>query len=188
MFVFCPYFRFAMIAEQNDWTSSQVWILHVCWMRRLTSWRDDSAVAPARVHLTTPQPTGSSGDDQSVCWQLCSHNCCLWRVICGIKWSMAAFPVTYSDNMSGMNIWVLRVLIWRASVGYWARFVWRCVFISDGPGQPYSQIPTELRLCFVSADDLFPHSSPTWLAHQAGQWLVAVYTAITHNPLSMSCN
>lgn len=34
----------------------------------------------------------------------------------------------------------------------------------------------------------FFHSSPTWLAHEAGQWAVALYTAITHIPLSMSCN
>lgn len=33
-----------------------------------------------------------------------------------------------------------------------------------------------------------PQSSPTWLAHQAGQWVVAMYTAITQKPLSMSCN
>lgn len=83
--------------------------------------------------------------------------------------------VTYTDNMSGMKT---RAAPWShlagLSSGYWARFVWRCVFISTSPGHPYSQIPTELRLFFVSARWPFPPpSSPTWLAHQAGQWVVA---------------
>lgn len=69
---------------------------------------------------------------------------------------MAALRVTYSDNMSGMKIGMLHDLIWRASLRDIDRaFVWRCVFISGSPGHSYSQIPTELRLCFVSADDLF---------------------------------
>ncbi len=116
------------------------------------------------------------------------HDCSLCCVNCGIRWSMAPLHVTYSDNMSEMKIWMLHDLIWRASL----RDIDRALFgdASSFLAVRDLHIPKFPPSC-VSAlyrPMTFFQSSPTWLAHQAGQWVVALYTAITHIPLSMSCN
>lgn len=73
---------------------------------------------------------------------------------------MAALHVTYSDNMSGINIWMLHDLIWRASL----RDIDRALFGDASSflpvrGPSNSPNPTELRLRFVAACDLFPEQS-----------------------------
>lgn len=111
-----------------------------------------------------------------------------------LRWSMSALPVTYADNVCAMKPRPLRELIWRAS----SRDIERALFgdaSSFLPGRDIHipKFPPSCVSALCRPGDLsHPHhptqSSPTWLAHQAGQWVVAVYTAITQKPLSMSCN
>lgn len=109
-------------------------------------------------------------------------------VFSGVRWSMAALPVTY-DNMSGMRTRPLRCSSGGASS--WdierALFGDASSFLRAGTSIfPNSQRAASL-LCGGPVT-FFSQSSRTWLAHQAGQWVVAVYAGITQKPLSMSCN
>lgn len=112
----------------------------------------------------------------------------------GVRWSMAA-PWPFPILRLGWNLGPLRELIWRAPSWDIERALFgdassflpvRDIYI---PKFPPSCVPA---LCWPP-DLFFPpffssQSSPTWLAHQAGQCVVAVSAASTQKPLSMSCN
>lgn len=119
----------------------------------------------------------------------------------------------YSDSSACHDSFLWRLMIYGAA-SFWPiviiclRWKFGCSLISSG-GPVFgilTALCSEMRLHFCqSGTFIFPNShraasplcvgrwpffqsSPTWLAHQAGQWVAAMYTAITQNPLSMSCN
>lgn len=141
--------------------------------------------------ITSIEPTPMHWWRSGPCtWQLYARatNDFVLHVNGGVRWSPSVRHVTFSDNVSGRKTWPLRDLIWRGglSPGYWPALCLEMRLHSRWSGTfRTTQIPTEPRLRFVSADDLlffsssfFPFSpffssscSPTWLAHEAGQWV-----------------
>ena len=99
-------------------------------------------------------------------------------------------PVTYRDIKSrvGFQFTISSFGFFRGDIDHHSLFRNASSFQSVQDNHTPAPSPRGLLHCARRAPMTFSRSGPSWLAHQPGQWVARLYTAIIHISLSMSCN